>query len=281
MPQIAQAMDAQGMPFDVSQSAAPGHAIDLAHQAALDGYQTVVAVGGDGTCNEVINGLMQATAQGQRPILGIIPVGSGNDLAYALNLPQTVAAACARLGHGSRQHIDVGEVSVDGFSRYFGNNLGLGFDAEVAVDVAQNQRFDGFAMYLWSVLRVLARGRWPYDMIIGLNGSQNSQPVTLILISNGRRAGGGFLLTPEAKLDDGLFDICYAGSLTKPQLLWLLPKTFNGSHIHHPQVVMARTNQINITVDRGVAAHVDGEILSRSGQVFEVRLLPKALEVWV
>ena len=171
-------------------------------------------------------------------------------------------------------------MTVDGVSRYFANNVGLGLDADVAVDAARGQVFTGFAMYLWSVLRVIAFGNWPYAMQISLNNTVITRPITLITVSNGVRAGGGFLLTPQADLSDGVFDICYAERLSKLRLLWLLPKTFNGTHTHDPAVTLTRADRLRISVPGGSAAHIDGEILCQAGQNFEFTLLPQALRVW-
>jgi len=280
LPLIKQKLNELQIPCDLKQTEGPGQAIELARQAAVDGYERVVAVGGDGTCNEVINGLLRAAEQGFKTGLGLIPVGSGNDFAYGLGMPLHYLEACARLKIGVEQAIDAGRVTVDGQTRFFVNGVGLGLDAEVAVDTLSATWLRGFAMYLWSVLRVIAFGKWPYPMTLSWSGTEVRQPITLITIANGQRVGGGFLLTPEAKMNDGWFDICYAGPLSKRQLVLLLPKTLRGAHIHDPAITITRTKHLKISLEKGAPAHIDGEILCRAGHEFEFEILPAALRVW-
>jgi len=280
LPKIAAALNQLGVPFEVEETQRRGHATELAYRAAARGVERVVAVGGDGTCNEVVNGILAATETGQNAIFGLIPTGSGNDFAYALNIPNNIDQACAILKTGAERLSDAGKVSVDGQPRFFDNSVGLGFDGEVVVDIQGSKYLRGFLMYLWSVFRVLGFGRWPFKMTITQNNTQISQPITLITIANGPRAGGGFLLTPQAAPDDGLLDICYVPELSKWGVLNLLPKTIDGSHIHHPAVTLTTAPALKISVDGGAPAHIDGEILCAKGREFQFEILPKALRVW-
>lgn len=280
VPVIKKKLNELDIPFDVKQTEAPRQAVDLAQQAASDGYERIVAVGGDGTCNEVINGLLKAAEQGYRASLGVIPVGSGNDFAYSLGIPLDYIAACIHLRNGSEQKIDAGRVTVDGQTRFFANNVGLGLDAEVAIDTLNTIWLRGFAMYLWSAFRVIAFGKWPYTMTLSWDDIHLTRSITLITIANGPRAGGGFLLTPNAKMNDGWFDICYADALPKHRVVGLLPKTLNGTHITHPAITITRTKQLKISLETGVPAHIDGEILCQAGQEFEFEILPNTLRVW-
>ena len=134
LPQISGTLQKLGVAFDVVQTEAPGHATELVQQAVAKGYERVVAVGGDGTCNEIANGLLTITSPERSAILGVIPSGSGNDWAYILGIPFEIDQACAVLKNGSERMIDVGQVTVDGQPRIFVNSVGLGFDAEVAID---------------------------------------------------------------------------------------------------------------------------------------------------
>lgn len=280
LPLIKQKLNELDIQFDIKQTGAPGQAIELARQAIVTGYERIVAVGGDGTCNEVINGLFRAAEEGYRASLGIIPVGSGNDFAYSLGIPLDYMAACTHLKNSSEQKIDAGRVTVDGQTRFFANNVGLGLDAEVAIDTLNTTWLRGFAMYLWSAFRVIAFGKWPYTMTLSWDDLHLTQSITLITIANGPRAGGGFLLTPNAKMNDGWFDICYADALSKYHVVGLLPKTLNGTHIHHPAITITRTKHLKISLERGVPAHIDGEILCQAGREFEFEILPNTLLVW-
>lgn len=280
LPDIEHHLQTLGIPYDLVQTTAPHQADTLTAQAIADGYERVVAAGGDGTINEVVNGLLTSQTEGHSAVLGVLPVGSGNDLAYALGISADVATACARLKNGSARRIDVGKVTVDGVPRYFANNVGIGFDGEVVVDLAQGRTLNGFLMYLWSVFRVLFKGRWPFEVEVAIDGNHFRQDVTLINVANGMRSGGGFLLTPHAKLDDGVLDICYADGLSKIGVLNLLPRTINGSHIRQKSVTLTTGTEVEITVPDGAPAHIDGEVLCRRGQDFKFEILKNKLTVW-
>jgi diacylglycerol kinase (ATP) len=266
--------------FDVVQTEAPGQAIELARQAAGRGYKRIVAVGGDGTCNEVVNGLMMAAEDGHRAALAVIPSGSGNDFAYALGVPEDVDAAFLRLRHGSERMVDVGRVTVDERPRFFGNGVGLGLDAEAALEASQAKYFHGFLLYLWSVLKTVGFGNWPYDVKITLNETKYDQAVTFFAVGNGPRAGGGFFPTPGAKIDDGLFEVCLAQAVSKPKALHLLPKVVNGTHIHDKTIAISAASRIEFEAETGIPGHIDGEILCAAGRHFLFEIVPRALRVW-
>ncbi len=281
LPRILQTLEQFGLDFDVVQTRSPGHAGQLAQAAAVDGIERIVAVGGDGTCNEIANGLLTWEKPVPLPILGLIPSGSGNDWAVSLNIPLDVDQACALLNNGSERVIDVGRVTVDHTSRFFVNTVGLGLDAEVAIDTRRIRWLRGFPRYLVSVFRVLLFGRWPYPVQFSYNQEQIQQPVVLLTVANGTRAGGGFLLTPDAKMDDGLFDICYAPQISRLRLMNLLPKALKGTHIYDPVVTMARSGRVEVFAQAGIPGHIDGEILCAAGRQFQFELLPDALRVWM
>lgn len=280
LPDIERICTASNVEYSLEQTTGPRDAIQMAAQAAADGFERVIAAGGDGTVHEVVNGLMAAQADGHSAVLGIIPVGSGNDLAFALGIPADVEKACAILRHGAPRAVDIGKVTVDGEPQFFGNNVGIGFDGEVVVDLQNGRSLQGFLMYLWSVFRVLFNGRWPFEIASTVDGVTTQHTVTLITVANGTRTGGGFLLTPAAKQDDGLLDICYAGKLSKLGVLNLLPRTINGSHVRQKSVTIATTKNISIRVPAGSPAHIDGEVLTADGHLFDIEILPLALHVW-
>ena len=280
LPQITGILHQLEIDFDVVQTEAPGHAITLVQQAVADGVERIVAVGGDGTCNEIANGLVSVAAEDGSAMMGLIPSGSGNDWAVSLGIPLDVAEACAILKNGSEHVIDMGRVTVDGTPRYFINIVGLGLDAEVAQDTQRTIWLRGFPRYLLSVFRVLLAGQWPYATEFCYNGQQRQQPLVLLAVGNGTRAGGGFLLTPDAKMDDGLFDICHASQMSRLSLLNLLPKTLKGTHIYHALVTMARSDAVEVLVESGIPGHIDGEILCLAGRQFKFDMLPGVLRVW-
>ncbi len=282
LPQVQEYLARYGVDYDLVHTDAPGHGIELAHRAATARYERVVAMGGDGTADEVVNGLLLAAEQGHEAVLGVIPVGSGNDFAYAIGIPGDLEGACQRLAEGQIRTVDVIRATVDGQPRIFDNSVGIGFDADVALVTRKMKRLRGFLMYLWGVFRVLAaNGKWPYPMRITVDGQPlPHQAVTLITVANGPRAGGGFYLTPNAQPDDGLLDVCVADRLGRLGILQLLPHAMKGTHVNKKSVTMLQGRHVLIEADRGLPGHVDGEILCTKGRRIEFEILPGRLKVW-
>jgi diacylglycerol kinase (ATP) len=270
-----------GVNYDLIRTEAPGQAIDLAYQAASDGYKRVVAMGGDGTANEVTNGLLSAE-EGHQVTLGIIPAGSGNDFAYAVGIPGNAEGACRRLAEGRERAVDVVQVTVDGQSRFYNYGVGIGYDADALLETRKMTRLRGFPMYLLAVLRVLATNtKWPYPMRITVDGQPlPHQAVTLITVANGPRAGGGFLIAPDAQPDDGLLDVCVADQLGRLGILYLLPHTMKGTHKGKKPVTMLQGRHVLIESERGAPGHMDGEVLCTQGRRIEFEILPGRLKVW-
>lgn len=268
--------------YDLLRTEAPGHAIDLARQAAAGGYERVVAMGGDGTTNEVTNGLLMAAEEGHQATLGVIPAGSGNDFAYAVGIPGNPEGACRRLAEGQARAVDVGRVTVDGETRIYNYGVGIGYDADVLLETRKMTRLRGFLLYLWAAMRVLATdGKWPYPMRITVDGHLlPHQAVTLITVANGPRAGGGFLLAPDAQPDDGLLDVVLADQLGRAGILYLLPHAMRGTHKGKKPVTMLRAQHVLIQGERGLPGHIDGEVLCTQGHRIEFEILPGRLKVW-
>jgi diacylglycerol kinase (ATP) len=271
-----------GVDCDLIYTEAPGQGVELARQAATAGYQRVVAVGGDGTTAEVANGLLLAAQEGYEAVLGVIPTGSGNDFSHAVGIPADLEGACRRLAEGRVRTVDVIRATVDGQPRIFDNSVGIGFDADVALETRKMKRVRGFLMYLWGVFRVLAtNSKWPYPMHITVDGqSLPHQAVTLITVANGPRAGGGFYLTPHAQPDDGLLDVCVADRLGRLGILQLLPHAMKGTHVDKKPVTMLQARHVLIEAERGLPGHVDGEVLCTQARRIEFEILPGRLKVW-
>ncbi len=254
--------------FDLIYTSKSGHAIDLAANAR-DKFECVVAVGGDGTINEIVNGLIGGSA-----MLGIVPVGSGNDFVRALNMPDKTKTAIDVLQTMKTRLIDIGKAE----NRYFQNGLGIGFDAWVVQGTMKTKALRGKAIYLYSVLKTIYSYVPPKVKLV-YNDVQRVENFYLITIGNGISLGGGFKLTPNAILDDGLFDLTIIKNLKKLEVVQNLIGVFSGKHIYLEQVTTGRTKKISLHSDEGFAAHVDGELLSLSLNSLEVELLPKALKV--
>lgn len=260
----------------------PNHAAELAYQAALDGYDTVVAIGGDGTAHEIINGLMRAPAE-QRPRLGIIPMGSGNDFAYAVGAPGDPVEAVRRAMTGSPRRIDIGKLrGSDGRQAYWGNALGIGFDATVTIRSRRFTRLRGFLVYLLAVLQTIALNHDAPVMQVSSDAETWEQAMLMIVLCNGSREGGGFKVAPQARPDDGVLHYASIQKVSRLMMLRLLPEVMNGTHARFPQVRMGAFHKISIRADRALTVHVDGEIFAGFGMHLdgiEAEILPGALEI--
>ena len=272
-----------GVDFDLVRTERPLHATELARQAATE-YEVVVAVGGDGTLNEVINGLMQAKQDDadKQTTLGVLGVGRGNDFAYSMGMPADLAAACHILAQGATRVIDIGHVQGGDFpnGRYFGNSLGIGFDAVVGFEAAKMTRLTGFVSYLVATLKTIFLYFQAPQVHIQSDDRQITLPALMISIMNGPRQGGLFQMSPQAQNDDGLFDLCIVAAASKARIFTLIPHFFSGSQFGQKEVQLQQMDNVVITAVQGtLPAHLDGETLSTAGKKLVVTLYPHQLPV--
>jgi diacylglycerol kinase (ATP) len=243
-----------------------GHAERLAAAATAQGHDRVVAVGGDGTAQEVLNGLMAAGVgpDGGPPAFGLVPGGTGNDLARSLDLPLTLMEALTvALGEHTRS-IDLGMASHDGETRYFSAAGGTGFDAQVAFTMggkrARWQR--GRAGYVLSTLNEL-RGYTNRALSLRLTTDAGDRHVEgkflFVAFANGPFYGGGMRICPDASISDGLLDLCLAGDIGRLGALRELPGIYRGAHVNHPLVEMTKVRELRIEGEPGTRVHLDGE----------------------
>ena len=285
IPTIKSLLSKNRLDYDLVCTERPWHAADLAEEAAAAGYGCVVAAGGDGTSNEVLNGLMRAKQAGAgASALGVLCVGRGNDLAYGMGIPTDLEAGCRVLAHGQQRPIDVGRVAgglyPDG--RYFGNGVGIGFDTVVGFEAAKMTWLSGFPLYLVAALKTLfLYYRAPLVTIEHDScGEKITQPSLMISVMNGRRMGGGFMMAPQAQPDDGLFDLCIARQVSRARVLALIPHFMRGTQSTQEPIRAERARQVVVTAIEGVLpAHADGETLCVDGRRLELELLPRQIEV--
>jgi diacylglycerol kinase (ATP) len=285
-------LTARGLDFDFHMTEGPDHATELARQAVQAGQKLVIAVGGDGTSNEVLNGLLgeadssyaasDAAGPWSEPEIGlaIVPIGTGNDFAFSVNLPMTWQAACVAIAAGSRRIIDIGSVQADGGERrLFGNGVGIGFDAIVNIESRKVRRLRGFSLYLWAVLKTLAIYYHTPEATVEVDGQRMDLPVTMVSIMNGRRVGGGFYPIPGAQVDDGLVDVCVAAKLSRPAMVGYVLRFMNGSHVGRPPITLLQGRRVTVTVAEPWAAHVDGEIFGVGACQYAIELMPGRLTI--
>ncbi|MDH4137796.1 MAG: diacylglycerol kinase family lipid kinase [Anaerolineae bacterium] len=283
IPQIERLLNKYNLDFDIVCTKRRWHAAELAKEAVMAEYDVIVAVGGDGTSNEVINGLMEAKRAGKHSFaMGVLSVGRGNDFAHSVGVPHDLEHACQVLAEDHRRMIDVGRV-IGGMypqGRYFGNCVGVGFDAIGTIEAAKLPRLGGFLSYFVAVLKTVFLYYKAPLTTVEYDGQTLTQPSLMISIMNGRRLGGGFMMAPDAEPDDGLFDLCIAHEVSRARIFSLIPHFLRGTQATQEPITTGQAAQISITaVDGTLPAQTDGEILCIDGQHLEIELLPRQIEV--
>ncbi len=283
IPLIEQSLKDKGVEFELVRTERPWHAAELAQAAAQEGFDVVVAVGGDGTANEVLNGLMLAKGAGlqQVPAMGILSVGRGNDFAHCMGLHRPLEEGCQILAAGQRHSMDVGRMVGGLFpqGRYFGNGLGIGFDAVVGFEAVKLKWLTGFPSYIVATLKTVFLYFHAPTVRIEYDGQTLTLPALMVSTMNGRRLGGGFFMAPDSKPDDGWFDICVARQVGRVRVFGLIPHFMKGTQATQPEISMLRARRVVITADKGVLpAHADGETVSLEGTRIELELLAQQIE---
>ena len=245
----------------------PGHAGGIV--GGLPGEVSVVAVGGDGTVHEVAEACV-----GTRRVMGILPAGSGNDYVKALGVGTNLRRALEILVGGKVHVVDTAEVN----GIPFNNGLGIGFDAEVAAGVALAPAYlGGTGRYLWSVGRLLKDFRC-HQARLTLDGRVIEARTILVAVALGTTYGSLFRLTPDAVLDDGLFDVIWSEEVNRAEVLRLIPAALRGTLARRRKVHTARAREVEVVLQDEIPAHVDGEMLADTRH-FRARVLPGTLHV--
>ena len=260
---------------DWSGTVYPTHATELAFQAGEQGYNMVIAIGGDGTVHEVINGLMKVPEK-RRPILGIVPVGSGNDFAHSIGLPGKPDVALVHALRGEPKRVDLGLLTDDsGRKEYFDNTLGIGFDAVVTIRSHRLPVVRGFLMYLTAVIQTIILNFNPMQLHVETDTETWDLPTLMLTLCNGPREGGGFLVAPLAHNDDGLLEYATIRKVSRLMMFRLVPEVMKGTHGRFKPVRMGTFHKMTLSSDRALYIHADGEIFTG----FSTDLRNLALEV--
>lgn len=281
---IDRALREGGLVFDVARTEAADSAYKLAFSAKRDGYETIIAVGGDGTIHQVANGMMNASNEEPTGRLGIIPVGSGNDFIKAFGLASNWRSGVRMVLSGSTRWIDVGRVTAAESARgkpeihYFVNSCDTGWGARVAQSAHTVPFFRGTAMYLAAVVKELVAYHVPH-LRIELDNGVIEQRSTMIAMGNGICVGGAFRMTPQAKIDDGLLDVCIASAFSRMGVVTIIPKLMQGTHLGDPRIKYTRSHCITIDSPDPLTLETDGEVPFIATHHIEVQILPKRLLV--
>ncbi len=258
----------------------PGHAIELARQAGEQGFDLVIALGGDGTVHEVVNGLMQVPPE-KRPALGIIPLGSGNDFAHILAIPSEPGQALHSALNGARRPLDIVSVcDENGRLEYFNNTIGIGFDAIVNIYTRQITRIHGFMMYFIALIQTIFRRFNPVDLHVETDQESWDLNTLMLAFGNGPREGGGFLVTPEAKYDDGILQYVTIRKISRLLMLRLVPEVMKGTHGRFKVVKMGSCHKVSIQSQQPLYVHLDGEVYAGFGtdiRKLAIEILPSAI----
>jgi diacylglycerol kinase (ATP) len=254
--------------YDLAVTEAPEEAITIAENAVREGFDAIAAAGGDGTINEVINGILRATPQGPTIPFGIIPLGSANDFNRIAGLPETIEGALGVITAGHTRQIDAGKVN----ERFFINNSAITMEPAVTMESWKIHRISGESRYLVALIRALAHlSAWQLD--VQWDGGQFQGPAYLLSVCNSERTGG-FTMAPGAQIDDGLLDMVLLPQVPKHTFVYLLLQLLQGKHTTHDEVIFTRITKMSITSDPGTPVHADGEVFSTSETTFDYSVLP-------
>jgi len=281
-PELAHRAEGLGLEGETVFSERPGHLIELAERAARDGAELVVAVGGDGTLNEAVNGLLRA---GGTTEVATIPLGTGMDFVRTYGIPTKFDDAVRTALTGAARTIDVGRVSYrtwDGrdAERYVANVGSVGMSAAVAQRAnGMSKALGGKATFFYALVRVFLE--WQNTLVtVELDGGERREArMHDVIVANGQWHGGAMWLAPDAEPDDGLFDIVLIGDITKVDFMTTAPKIYRGTYLAHPKVDLLRSRAVTVDAPERLPIELDGEQVGTTPVRFEI--VPGALRVRV
>ncbi|MCO5196541.1 MAG: diacylglycerol kinase family lipid kinase [Anaerolineae bacterium] len=272
IPAIQKAFDEVDVEHVIVITSSPGQATEEARLAVEQGFDAVVAAGGDGTVNEIVNGLVPAAGDGPTVPLAVLPIGTGNDLSEMLGNPTDPAGVARMVSNRKTRQLDLGRVN----DHYFANNCAVAMEPMITIENVKIKRLKGKARYMAALaIGLLKLKAW--DMDITWDDGGYKGPTILLSVCNGPRTGGQFMMAPDAQVDDGLFDFVLLPNVSKMTVLRLLPKLFGGTHVLAPQVTYHRTRVLTLTSEPGTAIHADGEVLTTSTHAVRYEIMPGKL----
>ncbi|MEA3352015.1 MAG: diacylglycerol kinase family protein [Chloroflexota bacterium] len=279
-PEAESALNAAGVDYELVISEYPGHSIELAAQAVADGYNSIIAAGGDSTYNETVNGILQASREGTvKTTFGILPMGTANDLADNLGISKKLINAAQIIATGHTRNIDVCQVN----GRYFLNNSAVGLETAITVKQSKMKHVKGIGRYLLATLIVIYRNpqwqmelKWDHGHYDGL--------VTMVSVGNNPRTGGIFYSVPNADPFDGKLSFVYGSIPTRLEILQTLPKIMKsgqGNYTEHPDVHEEHSTWLDIHTQPITPVHADGEVFDYSTQDIAYRISPGRVPILV
>ena len=278
-PEAEAALKAAGVDFELVVSERPGHIVELSEQAVRQGFSPIIAAGGDGTIGEVVNGMAHA-ANSEKELLGplgILPLGTANDLVYNLGLPLELQAAAQVIKAGSTKRMDVGKVN----DRYFANNSAAGLEPYVTTKQVKITWISGILRYLVAaVWAIMERPKWGAS--IKWDDGEYNGPISLVTIGNGARSGGVFYMIPHADPFDGQLTFVYGFRPTRLAMLSTLPRAMKpdvGSYVEVDGIFEKQATWIKVHLEIPSPAHTDGELFTDAIQDLEYSIYPGRLQI--
>ena len=271
-PELARRAAAAGLEGATLFSERQGHLAELAREAALDGAELLVVVGGDGSVNEVANGL---AGLGRQPEIAVVPRGTGWDFSRTFGIPRKIDDAVQIALEGDVRTIDLGRASYrawDGSdaTASFANVASAGMSGAIAKRANETTKaLGGKASYLWATFAVFS-GWEATEIEVAVDCERRAGPMFDVVVANGRFFGGGLEICPEAEPDDGLFDVLTIGDVTKRDLVQTMPKMYRGTHLPHPKAELLRGSSVTVTSETPLPIELDGEQPGTTPVTFEV-----------
>lgn len=280
LPEAETALKAAGIAYEVVISQHPGHGIDLAASAAQEGFNPIIAAGGDSTYNEIVNGLMQAAGDEPSKItFGLLPMGTANDLAANLGIPDDLGEAAKIIAASKSRPMDVCQVN----ERFFVNNSAIGMETAITVIQMNMKRVHGVFRYILATLVGIARNpQW--EMKLEWDDGEYQGPVTLVSVGNNPRTGGVFYTVPHADPFDGKLSFIYGSAPTRREIIQLLPRMFKpaeGNITESPSIHEIHSTWLRVHTEPGTPVHSDGEVFDMDIQDIDFRVLPGKLPVLI
>ena len=284
-PRTAELLSALGFDFDVHFTRAPDDATAVVRAALREGVRRIVAVGGDGTINEVVNGFFDddGSALGARAALAVVPSATGGDFRRTAHIPMAPFESTRLLSDGAPRHVDVGRIDFDdGSHRHFINIADCGIGGEVVARVNRNRHkgggVRGSAVFFWESMAALVTfaGR---EVRVTLDGEEMERAVQSVVVANGRYFGGGMRIAPDALLDDGLFDVVIVAAMSRARAITSMPSLYRGSHVGRPGVELRRARVVRVEHrDRPLLFDVEGEQVGQTPAT--ITCLPGAISLY-
>ena len=280
--EIRELLAGYGRACTVAYTREPGHARNLARRGASYGYRVIVAAGGDGTVNEVLNGIMHSGVSGIS--MGIIPIGRGNDFAWMAGIPCDIEQAVHLIARRQARKIDVGYLEGGRFpsGRYFLNGTGFGFEPAINFKAGEYRHLNGMPSYIVAFFHCLLHLPASYKVKMTIDGKEFNFESQQISVSNGRRMGSAFILAPHAVLDDGLLDIVFSNRpVVRREVIPMVFSFFRGTQLEKCSFMQEeRGREVIIeSAEDNMKIHTDGELVSLSAGRCLVRLLPSSLNL--